>query len=300
MAVSIPCSIHIQQRERTEDVNVHCPSRSALENAIKTWKHEGPTKSIFIVDVSDVSELETEKLIDLLPEVEQTRIMRLRRFEDRRNSAAAHILVRFVVGVWSGYEQSFKIRLPRSDNNRPMLDEHLRHVGLDFNVSHSGSLVGVALSQGGNIGFDICEMQHRDDDFFEYFNTVFCNDEWEYILCSEYACSVSSFLPSLGKFYLVWSLKEAVLKLAGIGLLSGTRQVKLPMKETHKVQESSGTLESPEHIWLSIPRDVRIDCFWDEQKFLLSTSSSGADTSQPPQVVVTTSKSLLQASGISL
>lgn len=75
----------------------------------------------------------------------------------------------------------------------------------DFNISHSGEIVGCAIAKGLRVGFDV--ENHKSvnlDDFRNVFNT----EEFEFLKCENHK----------NLFFQYWTGKESVIKGDGIGL----------------------------------------------------------------------------------
>jgi 4'-phosphopantetheinyl transferase len=101
---------------------------------------------------------------------------------------------------------------------------YINREGLNFNISHSGTVVACALSTSGRIGLDVEQMLDiRLGDFRE----IFSPDEWLTITTPP----TSSFQPPtfhpLEKFYRLWTQKEAVIKANGIGWGIDPKQIRL-------------------------------------------------------------------------
>lgn len=97
-------------------------------------------------------------------------------------------------------------------------DQHLRPFfssDVDFNISHSGSLVVCALSRQGRIGIDIEQKKALNiSDFKDQFSQA----EWESITNDEFPHN---------RFYDYWTIKESVLKADGRGMWFPFAQVNI-------------------------------------------------------------------------
>lgn len=82
---------------------------------------------------------------------------------------------------------------------------YIKNSEIDFNLSHSGKYVALAIGNG-LLGIDI-EM-HRSVRL-DLFNRQFQEDEWQKIRSSE---------DSLEQFFLFWAIKEAAIKADGRGV----------------------------------------------------------------------------------
>jgi 4'-phosphopantetheinyl transferase len=78
---------------------------------------------------------------------------------------------------------------------------------INFNISHSGNLMLIAISEDQKVGIDL-EKIHHDIDSKSIASIVFSSEEIAYL-------SRSGYQP--GDFYEIWTRKEAVLKATGLG-----------------------------------------------------------------------------------
>ena len=83
---------------------------------------------------------------------------------------------------------------------------------IDFSIAHSGDMVIVILTSGGQVGVDVEQVKNTDISCYE-----------DYFTTTEWANIHSSAIP-LQAFYTAWVRKEAVLKATGKGIF-------MPMKE---------------------------------------------------------------------
>jgi 4'-phosphopantetheinyl transferase len=79
--------------------------------------------------------------------------------------------------------------------------------GIEFNISHSGNLVIIAISSVP-IGIDI-EFINKNFDFAPLMNTIFNKEE---------SSVINKNADRLAWFYILWTRKEAILKASGEGL----------------------------------------------------------------------------------
>jgi 4'-phosphopantetheinyl transferase len=99
------------------------------------------------------------------------------------------------------------------------------NVPLYFNVSHSRSLVLIAVSLRGEVGVDV-EEQRTMQTYLDLAHRFFCPSE---------AQAIGALPPELSEaaFFRVWTRKEAFLKLTGLGLSGGLEsfEVSVPPNE---------------------------------------------------------------------
>ncbi|MBO9653746.1 MAG: 4'-phosphopantetheinyl transferase superfamily protein [Agrobacterium tumefaciens] len=132
----------------------------------------------------------------LLNEAEQVQAERFHKKEDSSRYQAAHVVKRLLIGAAVG-KNAEDLHFSRAVGGKPILVNGGR---LDFNLSHGGDWVAVALSWSGRIGVDV--ESEREDDFWREIASVF-------------------LVPGEGKnvgFLKLWTAKEAAAKANGAGL----------------------------------------------------------------------------------
>lgn len=95
---------------------------------------------------------------------------------------------------------------------------------MDFNLSHSGTLVACALSDKGPVGIDIEAIKPLS---FDFLRDSLPPEEWDSIKASNFPANT---------FYPYWTRKEAVLKADGSGIsmhttLNFTDRYRVQLKE---------------------------------------------------------------------
>lgn len=139
------------------------------------------------------------QLLARLPSALQKKVSAFRRWEDAHASLFGKLLLQRAYDDQGIACDLHHLRY--SAFGRPYLEN-----GMDFNISHSGTLVVCAVSATGKIGIDIelnAPLNHED------FRSQFGAQEWEGIV------SAPEPLPV---FYKYWTMKEAILKADGSGL----------------------------------------------------------------------------------
>lgn len=99
----------------------------------------------------------------------------------------------------------------------------LEHAGYHFNISHSGSLLALAVSNQGSVGIDIEGRQLSSVQIQRLAKRYFNADEQAWLAQHS---SVSHFLQ-------LWTIKEAVVKAAGTGLANQVQQVLWQPPQAH-------------------------------------------------------------------
>jgi phosphopantetheinyl transferase len=143
-----------------------------------------------------------------------TRLDRFHRVEDRDRGLAAHSLLRRVLaGVAGGKPADLVLRTRcagcgKTDHGKPYLDTGTSVPPVELNLSHSGTLVCLALAApGAQIGVDVEE--RRIVDWATLRRSVFADQEWA---VTEQADDPERFRMD------AWARKESSVKSSGHGL----------------------------------------------------------------------------------
>lgn len=137
-------------------------------------------------------------LLNLLPVEIRERILKFRKWQDIQRTLLGKLLLR--KALLDLQSTSTLSAITYNSYGRPYLAD------LDFNISHSGNYAVCAISTHGQVGIDL-EMIRPID--LRHFKSQFSSIEWQDIINADDAIS---------KFYLYWTLKEAVIKADGRGL----------------------------------------------------------------------------------
>ena len=147
-------------------------------------------------------------LMQLLSPEERERADRFHFNADRKRSVVARGLLRLLLGHCLG-RCANQLQFQYNELGKPILAGGL-HPSLQFNLSHSGDLVLIALSRGRALGVDI-EQMRMDVAAKEIASRFFSADE-----CKGLA-SVA-LAEQHAAFFACWTRKEAYLKARGDGL----------------------------------------------------------------------------------
>lgn len=105
---------------------------------------------------------------------------------------------------------SFKIKFELNAFSKPSINKLMNPNELQFNISHSGEYIAIALSNNDPIGIDVeyiddkIDMESLKDHFFSTYE----KEKWRQL----------NNLEKHKYFYHVWSCKESILKGIGTGL----------------------------------------------------------------------------------
>ncbi|WP_454625857.1 4'-phosphopantetheinyl transferase family protein [Bradyrhizobium cenepequi] len=149
----------------------------------------------------------------LLDVQETNHLARLRHHEDRRSYLAAHAGARLILGHAVGRPPN-ALQFERSANGKPVLLVHPQEI--DFSLSHARGAVAVAAARMP-IGVDVEPL--REVDHLDTMSELVLAAEEQAVLRKTSAVSRSRL------FLRYWTLKEALLKAAGLGLTVSPNEV---------------------------------------------------------------------------
>lgn len=141
-------------------------------------------------------------LLELLPPGRKEKILRYRFEEDRQLSLASSLLLFKCLREEGGFERFPDLQY--GPNGKPSLPGS----SVFFNLSHSGSLILLAVSRKGETGIDT---ECKKDAPFEVMDYFFHERERSYVNERQGKERTSAF-------YRIWTRKEALLKGLGTGL----------------------------------------------------------------------------------
>jgi 4'-phosphopantetheinyl transferase len=143
---------------------------------------------------------------DYLSREERSRLDAYRSREAAERYVVTRSLVRLVLSDRLGMSAR-DIRVSRTDTGKPVIAE-----GIHFNVSHSGDLILLALSEQRDVGVDVERRRQveRVDALVQRWLTAAEREELDR-LARDGADASDAFLR-------IWSLKEARLKALGVGI----------------------------------------------------------------------------------
>ena len=154
---------------------------------------------------TDVSDDELDTLARCLTDEEQARVRRFRFDADRRRGIVSRSALRRVLGDYTGVAPE-SVALVVTAHGKPEV------VGrpVEFNASHSGGYVAIALAVGTPVGIDIERVRPMGDEEAEA-------NAWRFFSDGE-AARIAAAGDKDRAFFAVWTAKEAVVKAVGSGL----------------------------------------------------------------------------------
>lgn len=152
---------------------------------------------------ADVSDAACAAAAEILDVEERERAARFRFDDDRRRAIVARATLRRLLGGYLSRDPR-ALRFRSGASGKPALTDD----ALEFNVSHSGVRVAIAVARATPIGIDVeCErsMHDIDDIARRYFAPV----------------EAAEVVGDPARFFAFWTAKEALVKAIGGGLSIG-------------------------------------------------------------------------------
>jgi len=163
----------------------------------------------YVCDTRSIDVSQYRSLVSLLSPDERMRADALWRTDDRRDYAAAHALLRRVLAIITRQAPEH-LAFDKGESGKPFLTKS-RHVPAPphFSLSHTHDLVACAISTTCVVGIDV-EITSHAIDAQRLATRYFTADE----AAAVGGCAADE---QLTRFCELWTLKEALLKAAGIG-----------------------------------------------------------------------------------
>lgn len=157
---------------------------------------------IFLTHVEPViTENVWQRCLQRVPEDVRQRALKYLKWQDRQRFLFGRLLLLEGLKLYGlDCEQVFT-RLKYDEYGRPFISDHI-----DFNITHSGKYVVLAVSHSCKVGIDIETYRELNiEEFKSYFNPY----EWSEIV---------NYTDSQKAFYELWTIKESAIKADGRGL----------------------------------------------------------------------------------
>ena len=201
-----------------------------------------PDSALYVVRLPEREDPDPVLAARWLARAERERFERFRQASDRWRLLLGRVLARHVLKARYGTADA---GIAVSRRGRPFL-ETPGGAGLDFNITHAGAWVGVAVTRAGAIGVDIVGESELTD-WVRLAAHFLAPDERRTIRMA----------PSRSRRGLAaraWVAKEAVLKAAGYGLEIDPRAVALELGPATTVRRLPRALPEPACFHLHEPR----------------------------------------------
>ena len=155
---------------------------------------------------------------------EQARWRRYRHGRPRREFALCRAALRAVLCRRLGCRNG-ELAFETSPHGKPAALVGGRPAPVSFNVSHSGRHGLIALAERGRIGVDVEERRSRPDPDGPI-RTVFCAAE-------QAELAAARGVHKVDLFFMLWTMKEALIKALGTGLSLDTSGFEIPPSLRH-------------------------------------------------------------------
>jgi len=183
----------------------------------------------------DVDRSVIERYEACLTDAERERAHRFRFDDDTRRAIVSRGALREMLAE----RVSGEIDIVASDQGKP----RLARGGVEFNVSHSGELVMIAIARGP-VGVDVERVRPLGDEALSLARRHFSPEE---------CCRVEEAPDKDEAFFEIWTAKEAVVKAMGGGLAGDLRAFTVPV-EADEFSKVWGREEWAVRL-LEVPRD---------------------------------------------
>lgn len=167
------------------------------------------TVSVWWMPTDRVGAADCRRWQEILDRDERERAGRFQFDRDRREFIAAHALLRRMLAFHLG-QPAAAWQFAIGAFGKPTIDEKLRVSDIDFNMSHTRDLVAAAVVSHATIGVDVEQIDRAKADF-AVAKAYFAPPEVELL-------RRAAERERAGRFFQLWTLKEAYLKATGAGL----------------------------------------------------------------------------------
>lgn len=166
---------------------------------------------LYAAKIFEAESAEMEKLRQLLDIDRQKKVSELKNEKEKNRSIFAGLLLRYAF-LKAGYcEQEWQnVRIERGEHGKPYIKEYSE---FHYSLSHSGEWVICAVDKE-SVGADIQEIKPCT---FRLAKRFYSKEESSRLI----AMQEGDKDKAIGMFYDMWSAKESVAKLTGIGIGAG-------------------------------------------------------------------------------
>lgn len=195
---------------------------------------------LFKIKVDTYFNLIQDTYADILNDQEITKASRFLKTRDTETYIVTRYVLRSILAHFTLIPPA-DIQFHFSTRKKPTVD------GIEFNVSHSGNFVIIAISSAP-LGIDI-EFINQNFDYDPLMNTIFDKEE---------SAVIYKNADRLLSFYVLWTRKEAVLKASGEGLTEDLTEVNViePIVSRCDTDFEVKSFLSDQHYMISLATEV--------------------------------------------
>lgn len=179
---------------------------------------------IWLSDLDDDSQIGSW---DSLSATEHARVVRLKSSLERKRMTNRFIFTRKVIGNLAGISLD-GWEFSHNSHGKPaplcLVDGKGNITRLHFNISHSENILALAVLMNRNIGIDV-EVVRPEIDFLSVAKLHFDPESLQ-MLCSVQPSKISQL------FYRLWTRKEALAKLEGVGIAQQSTKILTDMSQS--------------------------------------------------------------------
>ena len=168
------------------------------------------------------------RLTHLLEPAECERLNAARSAETRMRRLAARIMQRTVLAGYAEGTDPAALRFVTGEFGKPTLAPQFEPLGLHFNVTHTEGLIAIAVSRHRDVGLDAENLNERTT-ALQLARRYFTVEEARNLEALPLARQP-------GRFYSLWTLKEAWMKATGRGVGAGLDNASFSLDDDHRVQ----------------------------------------------------------------
>jgi 4'-phosphopantetheinyl transferase len=188
----------------------------------------GASLYLHMADLDLLEKSQGEAFRDATITQEHSRADRFVKPEHGKRFLASRFFLRQTLAQYTG-EAPVDIRIAFTEREKPYLADH----ALPFNLSHSGTFAVVGIARTGDVGIDI-ETRSTIKTAHQVSGRIMTEPEHATWRTIEESHQMDVFLK-------YWTLKEAILKAHGDGLLQDPRGVQLDLgSDTPRIEKLSG------------------------------------------------------------
>lgn len=196
----------------------------------------------------DLSPALEDSYLGLLPDDEQKKFSNFVTRSKKLEYLFTRLLVRKILSQYTGFP-SASWTFDSNKFGRPIVSYPTLRTPLQFNISHSQSLITIAIGQECELGIDL-ESKEKVANLSDLARNNF----------SEYEFQIFKMAPSnqqIEKFYQYWTLKESYLKARGIGLSIPTKDFSFKLENGIQLDIARSLDQHPENWQFKLIQPVK-------------------------------------------